>query len=323
MRTLIVGAGALGILITARLRAAGAPAWLATRDEAGAGDLRAAGLRVEGIGGPASAPAEPVAPLAAYAGQTFDLVVLATKGHDAMAAAPGLMPLLALDGILLPIQNGGVPVLLAEQLGPRVLGGLSNLGAALAGTGVSEQRNAGHLLIGEVQGGDSARAAQVRDWLGQGPQVRTTANFRGAVWSKLLLNCAVTTLGAVAGCTMRQYLPAPGARELFDRVYDEALAVALAAGARPETMLVEPVPGPDRDAWRERVLAGYGDARPSMLLDFERGRRTEIDFINGYVADLGERLGVPVPANAAVAATVRAISRGELQPGLETLQGMG
>ena len=330
MRTLIVGAGALGILIAVRLRAAGVPVWLATRNAAGAEALRATGLRVEGLGGSAAAPADPVAPLDDCAGHApFDLVVLATKGHDAMAAAPGLMGLLAPDGILLPIQNGGVPVLLAEQLGPRVLGGLSNLGAALAGPGVSEQRNAGHLLIGEVDGADGGRAERVRAWLGQGPAVRATGNFRGAVWSKLLLNCAVTTLGAVAGCTLRQYLPVPGARELFGRVYDEALAVALAAGARPETMLVEPVPpgwagrslpGPDHEAWLERVLAGYGDARPSMLQDFERGRRTEIDFINGYVADLGRRLGVPVPANAGVVAAVGAISRGELRPGLDLLE---
>jgi 2-dehydropantoate 2-reductase len=331
MRTLIVGAGALGILTTVRLRAAGAPVWLATRDEAGAERLRATGLRAEGIGGPASAPADPVAPLAAYAGQApFDLVVLATKGHDALAAAPGLVGLLAPDGILLPIQNGGVPELLAERLGPRVLGGLSNLGAVLSGPGVSTQSNGGHLLVGEVGGGDGdGRAGRVRAWLGQGPGVRVTGNFRGAVWSKLLINCAVTTLGAVAGRTLRQCLPVPGARELFDRIYDETLAVALAAGARPETMLVEPVPpgwagrslpGPDHEAWLERVLAAYGEARPSMLHDLELGRRTEIDFINGYVADLGRRLGVPAPANEALVAMVGAMGRGECRPGLDRLE---
>jgi 2-dehydropantoate 2-reductase len=55
------------------------------------------------------------------------------------------------------------------------------------------------------------------------------------------------------------------------------------------------VPGPDYDVWIEQILAGYGDIKPSMLQDFERGRRTEIDFINGYVAQLGKQMGLPSP----------------------------
>ena len=69
-----------------------------------------------------------------------------------------------------------------------------------------------------------------------------TDDIEGAVWSKLLINCSVTTLGAIAGCTMREYLVWPEGRRLFGLAYDEALAVALAAGVRPRRMVVEPVP---------------------------------------------------------------------------------
>jgi 2-dehydropantoate 2-reductase len=325
MRTLIVGVGALGGVVAARLRASGSPVWLATRNAESAARLTASGLRVTGVGGAVSIDAVDVAPVDQYgARDPFDLIVLATKAHDAMEVAPRLSGLLGPRGTLLPIQNGGVAQSLAERLGgDRVLGGLSNLGATMTAPGVYEQRNAGHLLVGELAGGESERAERVRRWLGRAVEVRSTPNIRGAVWSKLLLNCSVTTLGAVAGRTMREYVALPDGRELFDRTYDEALSVALASGARPERMLVDPVPpawsgrsipGPAHDAWLGEVLKGYGDVKPSMLQDFERGRTTEIDYVNGFVVDLGRKLGVPTPVDAAIVETVHAITRGQLAP---------
>jgi 2-dehydropantoate 2-reductase len=193
----------------------------------------------------------------------------------------------------------------------------------MAMPGVYEQRNAGHLLIGELAGGVTARAEQVGRWLGSALGVTVTPNLGGAVWSKLVLNCSVTTLGAIAGQTMREYIASPEGRELFDRTYDEALSVARATGVRPQRMLVDPVPPArsDRggstaayDAWLGQILDGYGDLKASMLQDFERGRATEIDFINGYVVSLGRQCGVGTPANGAIIETVHAITRGEIAP---------
>lgn len=325
MRTLIVGAGALGGLVAARLRATGARVSIATRDAASAARLRASGLRVTGVGGAVSADAPDVAPLEGYrGGAPFELVVLATKAPEAMAAAADAAALVAPGGTLLPIQNGAVPELLAARLGTdRVLGGLSNLGATMHGPGVYEQRNAGHLLVGELDGGGGGgeRAERVRVWLGRAVEVRLTPELRGAIWSKLLLNCAGTTLAAVAGTAIRQLVSAPEGRVAFERAYAEALAVALARAARPVRMIVEPAPpGPGAapgayEAWLGAVVAAYGDLKPSMLQDLERGRPTEIDFINGYVVELGRRLGVPVPVNAAIVEVVHAMERGELAPG--------
>lgn len=325
MRTLIVGVGALGGLVAARLRATGSPVWLATRNAESAAKLKASGLRVTGVGGALSVEVPEVAPVDEYrTGDAFDLIVLATKANDAIEVAPGLSRLLEPGGTLLPIQNGGVAQTLADRLGDgRVLGGLSNLGATMTAPGVCEQRNAGHLLIGELAGGQSERAERVRRWLRRAVEVRVTPNIRGAVWSKLLLNCSVTTIGAIAGQTMREYMTSPDGRELFDRAYDEALSVALASGARPERMLVDPVPptwsgrsvpSEAHEAWLGQILKGYGDVKPSMLQDFERGRTTEIDFLNGHVVKLGRQLGVRTPANAAIVETVHAITRRQMAP---------
>lgn len=325
MKTLIVGMGALGGLIAARLRAGGLPVWLATRDAEQADRLRASGLRVTGMGGAVTVRATVIAPLDAYgANDEFELVLLATKAHDAIEAAPKLSLLLRPNATLLPIQNGGVPQMLAERLGNCVLGGLSNLGATMEVPGIYEQRNAGHLLIGELAGGESERTERVRGWLERAVEVRATRNLRGAVWSKLLVNCSVTTIGAIAGGTMREYIGSPEGRELFNRTYDEALSVALASGAQPETMLVEPIPpgwradgiaSEERDAWITKILTAYGDVIPSMLQDIRRGRRTEIEFINGYVVSMARQFGLNAPVNAAIVETVHAITSGRLSPG--------
>ena len=324
MKTLIIGVGALGGLIAARLRAAGLSVWLATRDAEQAGRLSASGLRVMGMGGDVTVQAADIAPLDAYgADDKFELVLLATKAHDAIEAAPKLSLLLGPNATLLPIQNGGVPQMLAERLGNGVLGGLSNLGATMETLGMYEQRNAGHLLIGELAGGESERTERVRRWLERAVEVRTTRNLQGAVWSKLLVNCSVTTIGAIAGGTMRGYMASPEGREVFNRTYDEALSVALATGAQPETMLVEPIPpgwrgdgitSGGRDTWIAKVLTSYGDVTPSMLQDIRRGRRTEIEFINGYVVNVARQFGLDAPINDAIVETVRAITSGRLAP---------
>jgi ketopantoate reductase len=132
MKTLIVGAGALGGIIGARLLAVGAPVSLATRNAASAEEIKASGL----------------------------------------------------------------PQMLASRLGDEcVLGGLSNLGATMVRPVGYEQRNAGYLLIGELGGGESERSERVRQRLSRAINVKVTPNLQGAVWSKLLLNCSVTTLG--------------------------------------------------------------------------------------------------------------------------------
>jgi 2-dehydropantoate 2-reductase len=333
MRILIVGIGALGGVIATRLLAAGVAVHLAVRSAESAARLKAAGLTVTGTGGPASAAPEAVEPLGAYAGAApFDLVVLATKGGDALAAAPALPGLLAADGALLAIQNGFVSQMVADRLGdPRVVGGLSNLGATMKEPGVYEQRNAGHLLIGELAGGESARVETIAGLLGPGVEIRVSRNLRGALWSKLLLNCSVTTLGAISGLTMRQFIALPEGRDLFVRTYDEALSAVLAGGDRPERMAVEPVPpgwngrslpGAAFETWLEGILGFYGDAKASMLQDFEYGRPTEIDFINGHIVALGSRLGLPTPVNAAITGTVHSITRGAAVPGPALLAGI-
>jgi 2-dehydropantoate 2-reductase len=330
MQILIVGIGALGGTIAARAISTGLPVRLAARNTDSAEALRRSGLRVSGIGGEVRADAIDVAAVEDYGkGDQFDLILLATKAQDALDVAPHVVGLLAPEGVVLPIQNGGVARVLADRLGEdRILGGLSNLGATMVEPGVYEQKNAGHLLIGELAGGVSERVERVARALGRAIAVNVSSNLTGAIWSKLLINCSVTTLGALCSQTMRQYMETEAGKKVFRRTYEEALSVALAFGTRLERLAVDPIPpgwpstlaaAEHYESWVDAVIAFYGDIKPSMLQDLERGRETEIDFINGYVVALGHASGVLVHMNAAITNLVHQIERGVLPPTRERM----
>jgi 2-dehydropantoate 2-reductase len=195
--------------------------------------------------------------------------------------------------------------------------------------GVYHQSNAGHILLGEIDGGESERARAVSRELQRAIRTQVTPNMGGAIWSKLLLNCSVTTLGAVAGQTMRQYHATAAGKEVFRRMYDETLSVAIATGATPEKMMVDPIPpgwegqsapGAPYHAWITQILGAYGDLKASMLQDFERGRKTEADFINGYVAQVGTKVGLPTPLNSAAHEVIQRIEQGRARPDPARLQ---
>ena len=325
MQILIVGIGALGGTIAARAIRTGLPVRLAARNTDSAKALRRSGLRVSGIGGEVRADVIDVAAVEDHGkGDQFDLILLATKAQDTLDVAPRVLRLLAPDGVMLPIQNGGVARMIADGLGEdRILGGFSNLGATMVEPGVYEQKNAGHLVIGELTGGVSERSDRVARTLGRAIEVKVSSNITGAIWSKLLINCSVTTLGALCSQTMRQYMETEAGKKVFRRTYEEALSVAFAAGTRPERLAVDPIPPgwtsnvaveQRYESWVEEIIAFYGDVKPSMLQDFERGRKTEVDFINGYVVTLGHASGVPVHMNARITDLVHQIECGVLQP---------
>ena len=118
MQILIVGIGALGGTIAARAIRSGLPVRLAARNTDSAKALRRSGLRVSGIGGEVRADAIDVAAIEDYGkGDQFGLILLATKAQDALEIAPHVLGLLAPEGVILPIQNGGVARALADRLG--------------------------------------------------------------------------------------------------------------------------------------------------------------------------------------------------------------
>ena len=267
----------------------------------------------------------------------YDLCLLATQPTNVEEAARAALPHLAGDARVVVLQNG----LCEERVGAivgaqRVVGAIVAWGASMTEPGRYERTAAGGFQIGRLDGGidtDLRRIAELLEAIGP---VTLTQNLRGARWSKLALNCAVSALGTIAGDRLGPLVRARRYRRLALEIMTEAVAVARAEGIALEkvagTLDLEWIALSDADraaaasvsltAKHALLLAvglRYRRMRSSMLAAIERGRTPAIDFLNGELVERGARRGVPTPVNRRVCDAVWAIARGELRSSRDAL----
>jgi len=310
----IVGAGAMGSVYAGLLAGAGHEVWAIDRWAGHVEAIRERGLRVEGASGDRTvrigATTDP-----AEAGEA-DLVVLATKAMDVSAAAGAARPLLGPETLVLSIQNGlGGPDAAAAVLGDErvVVGVAGGFGASLVAPGHVHHNGFELVRLGERSGPVTPRIESVAEvWRGAGFTVRTYDDVDRLVWEKLVCNVAFSGTCSVLGRTIGEVLADEHAWSVASRCAVEAHEVARALGI-----------GLDFGDAVAHVRA-FGEAipgaKPSMLLDLEAGRPTEIDFINGAIPREGARAGVPAPFNETVSALVRALEQGTIDAVLEGLR---
>jgi 2-dehydropantoate 2-reductase len=322
-RILVVGVGGIGGVLCARLARAGADVTPVTGNPAISAALARNGLRTIELDGSrwgVASPQPPRVELAAGDGP-FDLCILATKATTLPAALAGARPHLSDAASVVVIQNGLPEDAAAAVVGAeRVVGCVVGWGASMVEPGLYQRTSRGGLTL--------SRAGLAADLLGQVEDVTVAANFAGVRWSKLALNCATSTLGAIAGDRLGAVLRRRYIRRLVLEIWTEVTAVAAAEG-----VTLEPVGGTidisrlaltERErraalgspalAWKHSLLMAVGvryrKMRSSMLYALERGRVPEIDFLNGEVARRGAALGVPTPVNARLTRAVHDIVAG-------------
>jgi 2-dehydropantoate 2-reductase len=319
MKICIVGAGAIGGFIGARLAAsAGAPVAALARG-ATAAALRQHGWRLRLgdalVGGPAT-----VAEAAADLGPQ-DLVVIAVKGQALPALAPSLMPLLGPDTVVLPAMNGvpwwfsgGVPGLdaaplqsvdpggrIAQALPARhIVGCVVHASTYTPEPGLVQHRMGHGLIIGEPAGGDSARVQALAGLLRTaGFEVTASSNVRYDIWYKLWGNLTMNPVSALTGATIDRLLADPLVRAFCSDAMREAALIGERIGCA-----IAQTPE-DRHAVTERLRA----FKTSMLQDVEAGRSLELDAIVGAVQELGARVGVSTPNVDALLGLTRLMAR--------------
>ncbi len=342
----VVGCGAVGGIVGARLTQAAAVRpipgldtrpWMICRNPGHLAAMNAAGgLRVEGVRGAVTVPVRAVARVGEAPGEPA-VVLLAVKARDTEEACRGLAPRLGPDSIVVSLQNGLCEDRIAAIVGrERTVGGIVGWGATFAGPGRVVQTSRGHTTLGELDGRLTPRLEALGDLLAAVEPVRLSTTIIGALWTKLIINAATSTLGAVTGLTLGEMLASRRLRRLARRLVAESVRVAEAEGVRLEPF------GGQVDlrwiAWRDgaslaawlhnwrgagvlRLAAGrYRGLRSVMLQDLERGRPTEVDDFNGVLVARGTARGVPTPLNAALVGLVHEIERGERASGLGNLE---
>jgi 2-dehydropantoate 2-reductase len=338
-RLLLMGCGAVGGVIAGGLLRAGRKLAIITHNDQISAAINAGGLRVITPEGQWTVPATAYTHLEEASGP-FDAAYLAMKATAVEQAARDVADHLSPEGYVVTLQNGVVEDRVAAILGrDRVVGALVGWGATMHAPGVYEMTSQGELVVGELDGQTTPRVQQVKATLDAVAPTVISNNIYGVLWSKLAINCVITTLGAVTGQLLGEMLWRGGIRRLALVITSEIVDVAEA-----QDISLEPVGG-TLDVHRlylppERRTGGFGfDLLPkhaimllvglkfrrlksSMLQSLERGRRPEIDFMNGYVVGKGQEKRVPTPVNAALTEMVREIEAGKRTIDPENLQSL-
>ena len=316
MKFVIVGAGAVGAYIGARMVRAGIDVTLVARGphlEA----MRARGVRVVAAEGGFETRPEISASLDCIAGA--DVVILGMKAHGLTELAPRIAPHLGPDTIVVSTQNGlpwwffqtaaGAAATL-ERVDPgahiaraielrRVVGSIVYFATEIVEPGVVRHIEGNRISLGEPDGSRSERCRMIaKAMTAAGLRAPVTAHLRNEIWLKIVGSAAFNPISLITGATLARITGDPAMLAVVRAIMDEAVAVAVRSGAEIPVSL-------------ERRLAGaaaVGEHKTSMLQDFEAGRPVELEAIVGAIVELADRYAIPIPHLRAVYACARMLA---------------
>ena len=286
----VMGAGAVGCYYGGMLARAGHEVVLIGRPQH-VEAVQRAGLRLQ-----AAAFDEQVRLKASAdpsAAQGADVVLFSVKSPDTEAAGKALESYVERDAAILTLQNGvDNAERLAATLGREVIPAVVYVAVDMPGAGHVRHHGRGELVIGPSKQSEAIAAA----FRAAGVPVEISANVAGALWAKLIVNCAYNALSAITQLPYGKLVQGAGVPAVMEDVVDECLALARAARVE--------VPGDMHDAVR-RIAQTMPAQYSSTAQDLARGKKSEIEHLNGYVVRKGEALGVGTPVNRVLLALVK------------------
>jgi 2-dehydropantoate 2-reductase len=335
LRFLVMGCGSVGGIVAAHLLESGQEVAIVSSNAAIAEAVEARGLQIRGDGAARSVQARVARAVPAG---LFDVVVLATQPGHVEAAAQSALASLAPDGVMLCLQNGLCEERVARIAGAaRTVGAVVAWGAAMPEPGLYDRTAAGGFTLGRLDGSSDARLEEIARALECVGPTEITRNLAGKRWSKLAINCAISSMGTLGGDRLGPLMQHRFVRRLALEVMTEVVHVA-----RREQITLEKVSGTLDLEWialteDERRASGspallakhallyavglrFRRMRSSMLAAIERGREPAVDFLNGEVIDRGRQHGIATPVNTRVRSLVWEVAAGKRTPGLELLR---
>jgi 2-dehydropantoate 2-reductase len=294
-RIAVVGAGAVGGYFGGMLARAGAPVVMIGR-AAFVEAARKNGLLLDTLQFKEAVRVEASTELSAAHGS--DVVLFCVKTTDTESTARALAPLLPSSATVVSLQNG---VDNAEKIRAAGLDALSAV--VYVAASVPEPAHVKHVGRGDlVIGPRNARTEEFAALFERAKVAcRISDNIDGELWTKLIWNCALNAISALGRARYGQIAGSQDALKVVETVVNEVLAVAAAARIQ--------LPGVETPqaglAGALKIATQMSGAISSTGQDLMRGKRTEIDSLNGYIARRGAELGVPTPVNHALFALVK------------------
>lgn len=251
----------------------------------------------------------------------YDVIFLLTKQVYTKDSLESILPFLNDDSVVCTLQNGIPEENVAAIVGKeRTIGGVVGFGATWTGPGVSELTTELEVVkkyafdIGELTGEITERLKTIKDILESVGYCEMIININGMKWSKLLMNATFSGMSAALGCTFGEVLNNQDAMRSLANIADETIKVARANKVQLVEMqgkdfefleLDKQEDIPEKMAFYEDVWGPHANLKASMLQDLEKGRKTEIDFINGHVSKKGREKNIPTPYNDLVCILVK------------------
>ncbi len=269
--------------------------------------------------------------------EKFDVIFLCTKATEIESVAKESLKYLSESGFVVTFQNGIVEERLKEILPPEsIIGAIVGFGATMHSPGFVEMTSKGEIVIGELDGKATERIQVLKSILDNVIETRITTNIWGAKYSKLLINACITTMGAVSGLTLGEMLSYPQFRAIFRRILFEGVEVAKRKGIKLEKISgvsIHKLAASKREIENKPCLSKYykdliikiigrkyKNLKSSSLQSLERGRKTEVDFINGIIVKYGRETGFETPVNKKIVSMVHEIEEGKRSISIENLK---
>lgn len=296
MRVLVFGAGAVGSYIGGMLATQNQVTLLGRKDHMD--KVRSAHLH---ISGPHDVIARPRTCVTVSRDEGYDVVLVTVKSYDLDEALDAVLPVLREGTALIVVQNGLGMIDLPDRVqGAKVFLGVASFGVTYVGPGEVRFAGEGSLRIGAREGEEGS----IR-WVGMfqssGVEAEVSPDIVRDAWRKAVINSVINPITALVRRPNGHLLDAPELRDLGEGLFEESMGIAVGGGA---------LPAGDLDFQDvERVIMATAGNRSSMLQDVERGRRTEVDAINGAFLNRGRALGLSVIYNSAVSALIHGLER--------------
>ena len=257
--------------------------------------------------------------------EKFDIVFLVTKAYDARWPAELIKPFLRDDGLMVAMQNAMTAEIMADVVGPsRTIGCVMEMSSEIFRPGIvrrNTSRTSTWFGVGSFDSSHKGREKEIQSLLSHVGQCDIVENVLSGKWMKLIVNTIGLAPFAIVGMKTSEAPKLPGMRDLIIKIGTEALEVGQKLGYSPEPIFglkPEEIEGTNQlvEMLFDRLVADVGvrSLRNCTLQDHMKGRKSEVDLINGRVVEEGARLGIATPANQLIVELTRQIEAGALKP---------
>lgn len=318
---LVIGAGAIGGITAALLRHNGYDVEIVCRQEEYARLISERGVQVSGTCGSFNVKIPAYSSVKDVKGPK-DFILHSTKATDMIGPATEALAILKDDGYLVSMQNGICEDALAEITGKeRIIGCVTGWGATMEERGKFIMTSTGDFIIGYPSKSVDDRLNDLSEILSSVVPVVVTDNIYGHLYSKLIVNACITSLGAICGLYLGKMLSVRKIRRIFIEIIREAVEVAdkmkipvEVFGGKLDFRSFTKEGGMITDFRHHLIIRiigfKYRRLKSSSLQSLERGKATEVDYFNGYITLNARRYGVPAPVNETILRMIHEIETG-------------